>query len=98
MNGHPKGAKQEDLKAELEKLNIRLSKPGDNSLFHGDKLLADKEVVKTGIWADLRKVLTPKNVPELLTVVKGLITRKSPDVCTFADKRERGRVRRLTLL
>ena len=57
-----------------------------NQEFHGDKLLADKVVVQTGLIADLWKVLTFKNFPEVLKVLAVGLSGKGLDVrCPIAQ-------------
>ena len=70
MNGRPAGNGK--AKDQLQAWNDRLSKIQENPKFHGDELLADKQIKLTGIWNDLFRILTPKNAPEVVKVaIKG---------------------------
>lgn len=83
MNGNKSASRLKGLSAELQTLDADLKKKQDNSAFHGDSLLADKVAVQTGLLADLKKVLAWKNVPEIMTIVKGALSGKSPDVAVM---------------
>ena len=52
-----------------------------NAEFHGDRLLADKQIKMTGILSDLWKVLTPQNAPEVFKVGIKALTGQGLDVC-----------------
>ena len=48
--------------------------------FHGNKLLADKEVKLTGIWTDLSRIFTWKNAPAISAATSDLLRGKGLNV------------------
>lgn len=67
-------------KSLLEEWDKRLKHTAEDPEFHGDSLLADKQVKLTGLLADIFRVVTPKNVPEILHIVVAKIRGQPTDV------------------
>ena len=81
---HPNGQANEGARKrkEMERLDaeLRAATSTDMSGFHGDMLLADKKITRTGTLADLRDVLTWENASELGQVVWKKLAGKGVDV------------------
>ena len=66
----------ESLKATKSPAQLR-----KNAEFHGDRLIADKQIKLTGLLSDLWKVLTPQNAPEVFKVAIKALSGQGLDVC-----------------
>ena len=78
MNGAASGGSKTG--ATMEDLNSKLKKATYVAKFHGDELLADKHRVMTGLWTDIRDVVTPSNIAEIVKVGWTKFTTKKLDV------------------
>ena len=63
-----------------EHWNKKLKVASKYSQFHGDQLLADKQRKQTGYFNDISRVLTLKNLPDILKVAYVALRGKGIDV------------------
>lgn len=73
------------IASRLEQLNSDLGNAKHGGNFHGDDMLADKENATTGSWADIRDVVTLKNLGSIGAVGSKLLRGKGLDV-SFARR------------
>ena len=64
----------------MEQLSDDLRRAGYEGRFHGDELLADKERVSTGLWTDIRDIVTLKNLKSIEAVGSKLLRGGGLDV------------------
>ena len=79
-NGQPKRPNEGKIDDDLEHWNKNLKVGSKYSQFHGDLLLADKHRKQTGLLNDISRLLTLKNLPDILRVASVALRGKGLDV------------------
>lgn len=64
-NGHAVASSKSRKTVEDSNAELKCAVARDNSRFHGDELLADKRTKVTGLFKDVRDVLTWKNASDI---------------------------------